>query len=206
MLKKCFNKLPKLIKILSGAVVTIFLSALGAPVWSCVLKPVFLFCSDFIVDLFFKLFYFYESSVFTYIAHMSSFDWLLEIKFILICIVLLPSLYTAMFIVLNKKIKSVVSIPNNDNSDIDRKKAILTFLEKMCLYLLVVMVVMMVSVCIQDIYVVQMKTNFDTKLTNARPYLTDIQYYKINADFRNIKSRKEYYAIIDDLNKIIIEK
>lgn len=197
---------PKVLRVIISIIGTIFMSALGTPVWNRMLKPMILSIVDTSFNCFFELSKYIETETYTNIANMSLYNWIFDIKFMIVVILLLPSIIILIFIhqtyKLNEKYEKDLVTERNIEKNLKNK---LDILRKFSYISTFITILLFGAAIAQDIYCMQMKVRFENKLVEIRPYITDKEYYMINSKFKKIKSKNDYNNIIEQMNRVNIK-
>lgn len=204
---KIWKSTPKIIKFTISFLGALFVSALGTPIWNRILKPVILFIIDISFNFVFQLFKYIETETYTNIANMSLYVWIFDIKIMVIAILLMPSLMMLTYIhqksKINEKYNKEIIIKSHNGEKLKKEVRLLRKISYISLF---ITILLFSATLAQDIYTMQMKIKFENKVIEARPYLTDKEFYLINAKFKKVKSKKDYNNIIKKIDKTILEK
>ena len=132
---------------------------------------------------------------------MSISSWIVDIKLMFLSLTCAPIVFIATDIYYSNRL-------NKKHKNYKGNTKVSTFYNKFRKYFFVIVLInifIFFATLFNDVYSHQKKLDYDNLLTEARPYLSDFQYYSFNAKFRKIKSKTDYDNIIKQLSIIIKE-
>lgn len=207
LIERNWEKLPKWGKITLGIIGTIVVGSFSSPVWTYIIQPFLLFCTDKFFDMVFSISKTMEHMLFLDIARKSINQKVTDINFILCSTILAVEFIFIYFIFrTTSEGKKTLQIKENKETNIEKlenKIKILTKLLKLIAFLLIILLIAGFSLLIEESYVAQKQEEFNLKLTICEPYMNSHEIAVIKSDFVLIETKKDYNQIINKLNNIL---